>query len=166
MKRTLFAAVLMCLTATIAMAEPTDSLLNYVKHAMLFNKVYPQEKVYLHFDNTGYFKGEHIWFKAYVTRADMQTPTTVSHVEVLNPSGDVVERRKLPIDNGVAHGDILLDSILGTGFYEVRAYTRYMMNWGGQTAFSRVFPIFRKPDQEGDYSYHRPHWHPSATART
>ena len=155
MKRTLFAAVLMCLTATIAMAEPTDSLLNYVKHAMLFNKVYPQEKVYLHFDNTGYFKGEHIWFKAYVTRADMQTPTTVSHVlyvEVLNPSGDVVERRKLPIDNGVAHGDILLDSILGTGFYEVRAYTRYMMNWGGQTAFSRVFPIFRKPDQEGDYS--------------
>ncbi|MDO4995062.1 MAG: hypothetical protein Q4E32_08685 [Bacteroidales bacterium] len=155
MKRILFTAALMSLMWTVAVAEPSDSLLNYIKHAMLFNKVYPQEKVYLHFDNTGYFKGEHIWFKAYVTRADLQTPTDVSrvlYVEMLNPSGDVVERRKLLIENGVAHGDILLDSILGTGFYEIRAYTRYMMNWGGQTAFSRVFPIFRKPQQEGDYS--------------
>ena len=154
-KRFLFTAILICLMQVGAVAEPSDSLLNYVKHAMLFNKVYPQEKVYLHFDNTGYFKGEHIWFKAYVTRADQRTPTNVSrvlYVEMLNPSGDVVERRKLLIDNGVAHGDILLDSILGTGFYEVRAYTRYMMNWGGQTAFSRVFPIFKKPKQEGDYS--------------
>ena len=155
MKRIVFTALFLSIMLTVSALEPTDSLLNYIKHAMLFNKVYPQEKVYLHFDNTGYFKGEHIWFKAYVTRADLQTPTTVSHVlyvEMLNPSGDVVERCKLPIENGVAHGDILLDSILGTGFYEVRAYTRYMMNWGGQTAFSRVFPIFKKPSQEGDYS--------------
>ena len=141
MKRIVFTALFLSIMLTVSALEPTDSLLNYIKHAMLFNTVYPQEKVYLHFDNTGYFKGEHIWFKAYVTRADLQTPTTVSHVlyvEMLNPSGDVVERCKLPIENGVAHGDILLDSILGTGFYEVRAYTRYMMNWGGQTAFSRI----------------------------
>lgn len=154
MKKFLSTFLLLCWVLTAVAVEPSDSLLSYVKHAMLFNSVYPQEKVYLHFDNTGYFKGEHIWFKAYVTRADQQTPTSVSrvlYVDLLNPSGDVVERRKLRIDNGMAHGDILLDSILGTGFYEVRAYTRYMMNWGGQTAFSRVFPIFRKPAQEGDY---------------
>ena len=154
MKKFLSTFLLLCWVLTAVAVEPSDSLLSFVKHAMLFNSVYPQEKVYLHFDNTGYFKGEHIWFKAYVTRADQQTPTTVSrvlYVDLLNPSGDVVERRKLRIDNGMAHGDILLDSILGTGFYEVRAYTRYMMNWGGQTAFSRVFPIFRKPAQEGDY---------------
>jgi len=136
-------------------AEPTDSLLNYVKHAMLFNQMYPQEKVYLHFDNTGYFKGEKIWFKAYVTRADLRTPTTVSrvlYVDLLNPSGDVIDSQKVKIENGTGYGDFALDSILGTGFYEVRAYTRYMLNWGGQTAFSRVFPIFQKPENEGDYS--------------
>ena len=65
-----------CLTAK---ANP-DSLISYLHHAMLFNEVMPQEKVYLHFDNTGYFKGETIWFKAYVTRADKGTSTDISRV--------------------------------------------------------------------------------------
>ena len=153
-KRLLLLTLLSLLLTPVA-AEPIDTLLNYVRHAMLFNETFPQEKVYLHFDNTGYFKGEHIWFKAYVVRADKRTATGMSkvlYVDLLNPSGDVIKRNKLKIENGVAHGDILLDDLLGTGFYEVRAYTRYMMNWGGQTAFSRVFPVFKKPSSEGNYS--------------
>ena len=138
--------------------DQTDSLvrtLAYIKHAMRFSRYYPQEKVYLHLDNTGYFKGETIWFKAYVVRCDTEQRTDLSHVlyvELLNPSGDVVEKRKLPIENGEAHGDIKVDSIQTTGFYEVRAYTRYMTNWGTNACFSRVIPIFKTPKTEGDYS--------------
>lgn len=131
------------------------SVLTYIKHAMLFNTGTPQEKVYLHFDNTGYFKGEKIWFKAYVVRADNGRPTDISrvlYVELVNPSSDVIVTKKLCIENGTAKGDIQLDNVFGTGFYEVRAYTRYMTNWGNGGIFSRVFPIFRKPDSEGDYS--------------
>ena len=133
----------------------STSVLAYIKHAMRFSRYYPQEKVYLHLDNTGYFKGETIWFKAYVVRCDTEQRTDLSHVlyvELLNPSGDVVERRKLPIENGEAHGDIKVDSIQTTGFYEVRAYTRYMTNWGTNACFSRVIPIFKAPKTEGDYS--------------
>lgn len=58
----------------------------------------------------------------------------------------MVQRRKLKIDGrGHAHGDFSLDSLYGTGFYEVRAFTRYMANWGGAACFSRVFPVFRAP---------------------
>ena len=46
----------------------------YVRTAGAFNRLFPQEKVYLHFDNTGYFKGETIWYKAYVARADSLGP--------------------------------------------------------------------------------------------
>ena len=135
----------------------TDSarMLDCLNHVLYFNQYYPQEKVYLHLDNTGYFKGETIWFKAYVVRCDTEQRTDLSHVlyvELLNPSGDVVERRKLPIENGEAHGDIKVDSILTTGFYEIRAYTRYMTNWGTNACFSRVIPIFKAPKTEGDYS--------------
>ena len=140
-----------CLTAK---ANP-DSIISYISHAMLFNKFYPQEKVYLHFDNTGYFKGETIWFKAYVTRTDTRNRTDLSrvlYVELLNPSGDVIETRKLKIENGEAYGDIKLEHILNSGFYEVRAYTRYMTNWGTDACFSRVFPIFDATKTEGDYS--------------
>ena len=133
-----------------------DSILAYMKHAMLFNEVMPQEKVYLHFDNTGYFKGETIWFKAYVVRADKGTPTDISrvlHVELVTPNGEVVQKRKLKVDdNGQADGSLTLDSIYTTGFYEVRAYTRYMTNWGHTGIFSRVFSVFKKPKTEGDYS--------------
>ena len=109
------------------------AMIDYLEKAMRFNLYTPQEKVYLHFDNTGYFKGEYIRFKAYVTRCDTEKRTDLSHVlyvELVNPSGDVVERRKLKIVNGEADGDIRVDSIQTTGFYEVRAYTRYMANWG------------------------------------
>ena len=132
-------------------------LINYIHHAMNFNKVMPQEKVYLHFDNTGYFENETMWFKAYVVRADSQEPTDLSkvlYVELVNPSGDIVKTKKYPIDeNGQAHGDMKLDTLCGSGFYEVRAYTRYMTNWGVNAVFSRVFPIYKAPQEEGDYSH-------------
>ena len=131
-------------------------LLAYMQRAMRFNQAAPQEKVYLHFDNTGYFKGETIRFKAYVKRMDTNKPSgisTVLYVELVNPIGDVCERRTLKIEDGEAEGDIKLDSIVGaSGFYEVRAFTRYMTNWGTPAVFSRVFPIFNKPKEDGNYT--------------
>ena len=136
--------------------QDLNRILGYVQRAMLFNQAAPQEKVYLHFDNTGYFRGETIRFKAYVTRMDKASKSDISkvlYVELVNPIGDVCERRTLRVENGEAEGDILLDSIIGvSGFYEVRAFTRYMTNWGTPAVFSRVFPIFNKPKTEGNYS--------------
>nr|MCR4837126.1 hypothetical protein [Bacteroidaceae bacterium] len=63
-------------------------MIDYLQKAMRFNLYSPQEKVYLHFDNTGYFKGEYIRFKAYVTRCDTERKTDLSHVlyvELVNP---------------------------------------------------------------------------------
>ena len=161
---TLFVSVMMIhflssqaqeITPSVSDTSHVSQMIDYLQKAMRFNLYTPQEKVYLHFDNTGYFKGEYIRFKAYVTRCDTERKTDLSHVlyvELVNPSGDVVERRKLKIVDGEADGDIKVDSIQTTGFYEVRAYTRYMTNWGSHACFSRVFPIFKSPKREGDYS--------------
>ena len=131
------------------------SITEYIQKAMNFNKVVPQEKVYLHFDNMGYFENETMWFKAYVTRTDNRRASDLSkvlYVELLNPSGDVLKTQKYPIDSlGQSHGDMKLDTLFGAGFYEVRAYTRYMTNWGVNAVFSRVFPIFKAPKEEGKY---------------
>ncbi len=136
--------------------EEAKSVLAYMQRAMNFSKVVPQEKVYLHFDNTGYFENETMWFKAYVTRTDNGRGTDLSkvlYVELLNPTGDVLQTQKYPIDSlGQAHGDMKLDTLFGSGFYEVRAYTRYMTNWGVNALFSRVFPVFKAPKADGDYS--------------
>ena len=158
MKRRFLYILLLTLTASslYAQSEESTRILSYLQKAMNFNKVVPQEKVYLHFDNMGYFENETLWFKAYVTRTDngrFSDLSKVLYVELLNPMGDVIRTHKYPIDSlGMSHGDMKLDTLLGSGFYEVRAYTRYMTNWGTNAVFSRVFPVFKKPKTEGDYS--------------
>lgn len=127
---------------------------------MNYNVEMPQEKVYMHFDNNGYFENETMWFKAFVTRNPLRAgdnikPTDLSkvlYVELVNPSGDILKTTKWPIDSlGQANGDMKLDTLFGSGFYEVRAYTRCMTNWGVNAIFSRVFPVFSAPKVEGDY---------------
>jgi len=47
-------------------------------------------KAYLHFDNTGYFLGETIWFKAYIVKAENNAFTDMSktlYVDLLTPEG-------------------------------------------------------------------------------
>ena len=157
MHRLLHILLLVLFTLSIhAQSEETARIMSYLQKAMNFNKVVPQEKVYLHFDNMGYFENETLWFKAYVTRTydgHASDLSKVLYVELLNPTGDVLQTLKYPIDSlGMSHGEMKLDTIMGAGLYEVRAYTRYMTNWGANAVFSRVIPVWKKPEQEGDYS--------------
>ncbi len=150
--------LLQMMTAAIsvhAQQGNVDDVMKFIRNAMNFNRVVPQEKVYLHLDNTGYFENETVWFKAYVIRTDTGKPSDLSkvlYVELLNMGGDVIKTTKWPIDSlGQANGDMKLDSLLGSGFYEVRAYTRYITNWGANACYSRVVPVFDKPQAEGEY---------------
>lgn len=150
-------ALLMALFTLIPQVQADNALTSatFVRRVEYFNKLFPQEKVYLHFDNTGYFQGETIWFKAYVTRTDNAMPSDLSkvlYVELLNPQGEVVKTCKAHIDKGQADGYLQLNELYTSGFFEVRAYTRYMLNWDSRGIFSRVFPIFKAPATEGDYS--------------
>ena len=151
------------------------------RKAAQFGTTLPQEKVFLHLDNTCYFVGDTIWFKAYVTHSDRQTPTDLSkilYVELFTPDGYLVERQQLEMPDGSAHGAFALKDSLYAGYYELRAYTLWMLNFGvcehphsqwtedlfynKQMAkeffrdydkiYSRVFPVFDQPDTPGNYA--------------
>lgn len=142
------------LLSQLAYAQNSDmkQLLGYFKTAANFDHQYPREKVYLHFDNNAYFEDETIWFKAYVVRASTLLPTTLSrvlYVELLKDDGALMERKQLRLDDhGQANGDFKLELPVKSGFYEVRAYTREMVNWGEEACFSRVLPVFQKPTKK------------------
>lgn len=131
----------------------TDSV---ALRAMLVGRALPQERVYLHFDNDAYYLGENIWFKAFVTSHNDDRATNhskVLYVELVAPEGYVVKTQKYKIeDDGTCNGEIFLDPLYLSGYYEVRAYTRYMLNWGAEVVFSRVFPVFDKVDN-GDWGF-------------
>lgn len=177
--------MLSMLSLTTAKADALDSL-----QTLLQTNVQVQEKVYVQTDNNCYFVGDTLWYKAFVLRADDNKPTNMSkllYVELLSPDGVVVERQRIVVSNkGVTCGQFALQDSLYSGYYELRAYTRWMLNfnvthraytlddkhlfynnnmahdffreWDG--LYSRVLPIFSKPKKkgnyEGKYMYGRP----------
>lgn len=131
-------------------------------------------------DNTCYFLGDTIWFAAYTRRTDSGLPSNVSrvlYVELLNQDGFLQERQLIEMKNGRGHGNFVLADSLYAGYYELRAYTRWQLNWGitekehssgaedwffnktmakefyrdYDKLYSRVFPVYDKPTEPGDY---------------
>ena len=184
MKTRILLLAMMCWTGLQVGAQApsgsagTDSLYRKVQG---FGIGLPQEKVYLHLDNTCYFLGDTIWYKGYVTRSDNGALTDLSkilYVELLTPDGYPVERQQLEMPDGTAHGMFVLKDTLYAGYYELRAYTRWMLNFGQceyphqrvsedlfyskrmakeffrdyEKLYSRVFPVYDKPAQPGEYA--------------
>ena len=166
----LLSSLLLCCVASAqqpTMQEQAQAILMQGARINHFNRLCPQEKVYLHFDNTAYFQGETIWFSAHVTKATEGTvaDSKVLYVELLSPTGVVLRQQKLQVVDGRCHGSLpLVDASVEeanakrgvlsypSGYYEVRAYTRAMLNFDSQGCFSRVFPVYKAPEKEGDYA--------------
>ncbi len=143
-KRALIYIFILC-TLSVAAQSGID---NTAKKALVMGRTLVPEYVYLHFDNSTYYLGETMWFKAHVTSGNNDKASTLSkvlYVELVAPEGYIVETKKYKLDDsGSCHGEFELNPLLLSGYYEVRAYTRYMLNRGGDAIFSRVFPIFDK----------------------
>ena len=147
-------------------ADYASDLMKFAENINRFNSLFPQEKVYMEFDNTAYFQGENIWFKAFVTQASTleRAPSGVLYVDFVAPTGQIILQQKLKIEAGQADGAIpLLDAgtyqtrekvgILAypSGFYEIRAYTQNMLDFSPEAVFSRVIPIYTQPKFVGEY---------------
>jgi len=105
----------------------------------------PQEKVYMQLDKPYYAVGDDIWFKAYVTlggKHQLSALSGVLNVELINDRDSIKKALKLPIEAGVAWGDIKLsDSLFTEGSYHIRAYTNYMRNAGSDYFFDQTIVI-------------------------
>ena len=117
----------------VADDEGLGALMQYASNIVQFNKVNPQEKVYLHMDNRSYYVGDTIFFKAYVLHSSTHRLSNISkvlYVELLSDTGVELERMKLKIDGGMCAGSFVVRDGYRTGYYEIRAYTRNMLNFG------------------------------------
>ncbi len=159
--------------------EPADSgLTRLAERARLFGERIPQEKVFVQMDNTCYFLGDTIWFSAFTRRTNSGRPSKISRVlyaELWNHDGFLVERKLVEMRDGRGSGFFALPDTLYSGYFELRAYTRWQLNWGQtehfhipytellfynksmakdffrdyEKLYSRVFPVYDKPQIEG-----------------
>ena len=147
-KRILF-LLSFCLSLAIAWGEiPPAKVIfqQYMNQAQTFANNFPREKAYLHFDNTSYYVGDTIWFKAYVTLAEQQTFSQISrplYVELVDQTGHIADKQIIKLTQGEGNGQFILPPSMLSGYYEVRAYTRWMLAFNEPQYFSRTFPIYQ-----------------------
>ena len=138
-----------CLSLAIAWGEiPPAKVIfqQYMNQAQTFANNFPREKAYLHFDNTSYYVGDTIWFKAYVTLAEQQTFSQISrplYVELVDQTGHIADKQIIKLTQGEGNGQFILPPSMLSGYYEVRAYTRWMLAFNEPQYFSRTFPIYQ-----------------------
>lgn len=115
-----------------------------------------QEMIYLHLDNTAYYRDDRIYFAGYLVTSGKLKPSDLSrtvYVELLNPSGKIIDHCVLKTVDGRFHGSLLVsEQPFYSGYYEIRAYTRYMLNFGPEAVYSRVIPMFNTPLKDGNWA--------------
>ncbi|MCS2387144.1 hypothetical protein NXV57_01460 [Bacteroides thetaiotaomicron] len=76
---------------------------------------------------------ESIWYKANIVNAETLIPEVKSkilYVDLFNQEGVIVKRNRHYIKEGMCSGSFYLPDTLNAGYYEVRAYTAWMLNFG------------------------------------
>lgn len=140
MKRTL-TQLLTFLLLTLTSAAPafSQALLTTLNR---YNEEYPYEKMHVQFDKPAYSGGETVWFKAYLQAKNMPSPISTNfYTELLDESGNVIDKKIYPIYESSAAGSFDLPrTVKGQGVV-FRAYTTWMLNFDTAFVFSRFLRL-------------------------
>jgi TonB-dependent SusC/RagA subfamily outer membrane receptor len=137
--------LLLCIANLSAYSQADNTVRNNITAKLkAFSAAHITEKAYLHFDKPYYAAGDTIYFKAYVTmgeRHELSKISGVLHVDLVNTNNKVDQSIKLPIADGVTHGDFALPDSLPKGNYRIRAYTQWMRNNSEDAFFDQLIPL-------------------------
>ncbi len=89
------------------------------------------EQINLATDRTLYISGEPIWYCAQYAIPDNTSLilSKVLYVELFDNEKKIISSQKIKIDNGIINGRIIIPEHVATGYYILRAYTRYQENF-------------------------------------
>lgn len=103
-----------------------------------------QEKIYVSTDKPYYYAGETIWLSAFLkyrSSGAMDTLSKVLYVDLLDKNRVIINSSILRIDSGRAIGNFKIAANLKSGDYLLRAYTKWMRNYGVEDFFYKHIPV-------------------------
>jgi hypothetical protein len=112
------------------------------------------EKVYLQADRELYSTGDTVWFKSYLVSGltnKLEPGYKNIYVQLVSPTGKVVANRLLMSVFGGANGDIALADSIEAGQYTLRAYTKYLENFGEESYSHRKLWVSKPQTPKGIY---------------
>ncbi|MFS4418499.1 TonB-dependent receptor plug domain-containing protein [Maribacter sp. 2307ULW6-5] len=149
MLRCCFCFVVLLGVSSFMPPQTTPQLIDKVLgKLLLYTRGERPEKTYLHTDRDVYINGDTIWFKAYLLDGIYHSPSPKSkvvHVELLNGTGDVLQRKMVYNGSSGAVGEMKIGHELPEGDYALRAYTRYMLNEQEPVPFHKSIRVVHQP---------------------
>ncbi|RYF25881.1 MAG: hypothetical protein EOO42_02830 [Flavobacteriales bacterium] len=145
MKKTLKLSILAIIAiSSLGFKAEETPLEKLLKQLSKITSTYPQEKVHLHTDKPYYAVGEDIWLKAYLVTAEKNEASLLSavlYVDLIDSKNTIKKKLTLPVDKGLASGNLNLVDSLSSGMYRIRAYTNYMRNYDQNLFFEKFIKI-------------------------
>lgn len=136
------------LIASLPCYSQSSAFTNLVFRNDSLNSLYPREKIFVHQDRPHYKVRDTLWLKGYLLTGASNIPndsSRLAYAEIINSQNEVVKRIVMPCYLGLFAGSIpLSDRSFPQGEYRLRAYTRFMLNFGDsllpETRFSIIDP--------------------------
>ncbi|WP_299617368.1 hypothetical protein [uncultured Tenacibaculum sp.] len=143
-RKLLFISFILFVSMLTAQVKNVDSL--YVKY---FEN--QREVPYVHLNKTSFFKGEEVWFKAYVLNLNTQKlhqNTSNLYCTLYDENGVYKDQKLLYVKDGVASGNFKIDSTYTSEKYYIKASTNFMRNFEEDESFLQELTIVDNKKQE------------------
>lgn len=109
-----------------------------------------REVVYMHLNKSTYISGESIGFTAYVMDKKDKKPsllTTNLYVSIEDENKNILKQKLIKVTDGVASNTFEVDSVFASGYYNIKAYTNWMLNFNEQNFYAESIRIIN-PENE------------------
>jgi len=117
--------------------RPDTTLAAYSEH-------FQQEKIHFHFDKTVYNKGETIWFKTYLMAGfDPSEYSRNVYIDWYGADGKLLYHEVEPVVEASARGQFDVPADYTGAYVQMRAYTRWMLNFDSAFLFTKNIPVWQ-----------------------
>ncbi len=115
------------------------------QHLENYTAAYSPERAYLHYDKSSYSSGETIWFKVYVFGELTAAASKNFYIDWIDEKGNVLKHTAAPMVDGLTNGQFDIPEDYKGRTLNVRAYTRWMLNFDSSFLYKKTIPILN-PD--------------------
>ncbi|WP_018627785.1 hypothetical protein [Niabella aurantiaca] len=147
--RRLFATILIVILTAPCMGQ--GGFKAFISSVDSMNRHHAREKIFIHYDRPHYNLGDTLWARGYIAVAwnhSLNDSSRLVYLEIIDPKGKIVHRSSASCLLGQFDASISLKEDMYTeGTYLLRAYTRWMLNFGDSLFYQSYFKIldFKSP---------------------
>ncbi len=110
-----------------------------------YSEAYSPERAYFHYDKSAYSAGETIWFKAYLMNEILPaTESKTLYIDWIDDKGKLLLHAVRPLADAVTNGMFEVPTDYKGKWINVRAYTKWMLNFDSAFIYNKAIPILSK----------------------